>query len=85
MKFSFLKMCIHFFGTLCILFKRFKIYIKTLKTLLHVSILRSSSGSILCSLLKLYIQTISDLLHYISFGAVAACHVFSLGSNLDAF
>jgi len=36
-----------------ILFKNSKIYIKTLKTLLNVSILRSSSGSIHCSLLNL--------------------------------
>ena len=36
-----------------ILFKRSKIYIKTFKTLLHVSITRSSSRSIYCSLLKL--------------------------------
>jgi len=36
-----------------ILFKKSKIYIKTLKTLLHVSITRSSSVSIYCSLLKL--------------------------------
>ena len=39
------------------LFKKSKIYIKTLKTLLHVSILRSSSGSTYCSLLKLNIKT----------------------------
>ena len=36
-----------------ILFKVSKICIKTFKTLLHVSITRSSSGSIHCSLLKL--------------------------------
>ena len=30
-----------------------KIHIKTLKTLLHVSVIRSSPGSIHCSLLKL--------------------------------
>ena len=36
-----------------ILFKKSKMYIKTLKTLLHVSITRSSSGSIYCSLLSL--------------------------------
>ena len=36
-----------------ILFKTYKIYIKIFKTLLHVSITRSSSGSIYCSLLKL--------------------------------
>jgi len=36
-----------------ILIKESKIYIKTLSTLLHVSITRSSSGSIHCSLLKL--------------------------------
>ena len=35
------------------LFKKSNIYIKTLKTLLHVSNTRSSSGSIHCSLLKL--------------------------------
>ena len=40
------------------------IYIKTLKTLLHVSITRSSSGSTLCSF--------SELLRYVNFGAVAA-------------
>jgi len=39
-----------------------KIRIKTLKTLLHVSIIRSSSGSILCSLLKLRFKTLSDFL-----------------------
>jgi hypothetical protein len=43
-----------------------KIHIKTFKTLLHVSILRPSSGSIHCSLLKLYIKIISELLRYIS-------------------
>ena len=37
-------------------------YIETLKTLLHVSIIRSSSGSILCALLKLQFKTLSDLL-----------------------
>jgi len=49
-----------------ILFKKSKTYIKTLKTLLHVSIIRSSSGSILCSLLKLQFKTLSDLLRYIN-------------------
>ena len=50
-------------------FKKFKMYIKTLKTLLHVSItLSSSSGSTYCSLLKLCIKTISDILRYINFG-----------------
>ena len=58
---------------LYILFKKFKIYIKTLKTLLPFSILRSSSGSTYCSLLKLYSKTISDLLRYINLGDVAAC------------
>jgi hypothetical protein len=43
---------------------KFKIHIKTFKMLLHVSILRSSSGTIHCSLLKLYIKTISELLLY---------------------
>ena len=59
-----------------ILFKKSKIYIETLKTLLHVSITRSSSGSLLCSLLKLQFKTFSELLHYVNFGAVAACRVF---------
>ena len=57
-----------------------KIYIKTLKTLLHISILRSSSGSKYCSLLNLYIKTISDLLRYITFGDVVACRVFVCAS-----
>jgi len=39
------------------------LYTKTFKTLLHVSILRSSSGSTYCSLLKLYVKTINTLLH----------------------
>jgi hypothetical protein len=43
-----------------------KIHTKTLKTLLHVSILRSSSGRIHCSLLKLYIKTIRELLRYVN-------------------
>jgi len=41
----------------------------------HVSIIRSSSGSIYYSLLKLHIKTISDILRYINFGDVAACRV----------
>ena len=36
-----------------ILFKKSKIYIRTFITLLHVSITRSSSGRVHCSLLKL--------------------------------
>ena len=52
---------------LYIILKKFKIYIKTL---LHVSIIRSFSGSTYCSLLKLYIKTISDVLLYINFGDV---------------
>ena len=67
---------IHFY----ILFKKFKIYIKTLKTLLHFSILRSSSGSTYCSLLKLCVKAISDLLRYINFGDVAPCRVFVCAS-----
>ena len=54
-----------------ILFKKYKIYIKTFKTLLHVSIIRSSSGSTYCSLLKF--ETFSELLCYGNVGAVAAC------------
>ena len=49
-----------------------KIYIKTFKTILHVSITRSSSGNIYCSSLKLYFKTFSELLRYVNFGAVAA-------------
>ena len=47
------------------LFKKSKIYIKTFKPLLHVSITRSSSGSIYCSSLKLYFKTFSELLCYV--------------------
>ena len=36
--------------------------LKTLKMLLHVSILRSSSGSVQCSLLKLYVKMLITLL-----------------------
>ena len=43
----------HIYIYIYTLLKKFKIYIKTLKTLLHVSITISSSGSIHCSLLKL--------------------------------
>ena len=57
-------------------------YIKTLKTLLHVSITRSSSGSIYCSLLKLQFKTFSELLRYINFGAVAACRVLCVSRTL---
>ena len=49
-----------------ILFNNSRIHIKTLKTLVHVSITRSSSGSILCSLLKLQFKTLGDLLRYIN-------------------
>jgi len=45
---------------------RLIIHIKTLKTLLHVSIIRSSSGSILCFSLKLQFKTLSVLLSYIN-------------------
>jgi len=49
-----------------VLFKKSKIYIKALKTLLHVSITRSSSGSLYCSLLKLKFKTFSELLRYVN-------------------
>jgi hypothetical protein len=39
------------------------LFIKTIKMLLHVSILRSSSGSVICSLLKLYIKMLITLLY----------------------
>jgi len=54
--------CAHIY----ILFKKSKIYIKIFKTLLHVSITRSSSGSIYCSLLKLKFKTFSELLRYVN-------------------
>ena len=38
-------------------------YIKTLKMLLYVSILRSSSGSTYCSLLKLHVKIVNMLLY----------------------
>jgi len=41
-------------------------YIKTFKKLLHVSITRSSSGSIYCSLQKLQFKTFSELLRYVN-------------------
>jgi len=59
-----------------ILFKKSKIYVRTFKTLLHVSIPRSFSGNIYCSLLKLRFKTFSELLHYVNFGVAAACRVF---------
>ena len=43
---------------LYIILKKFKMYIKTLKTLIHISIIRSSSGRTHCSLLKSCIKTI---------------------------
>ena len=43
-----------------------KIYNKVLKTLLHVSIIRSSSGSLLCSLLNLQFKTFNNLFCYIN-------------------
>jgi len=49
--------------------------IRTHKTLQHVSITRSSSGTIYCSLLKLQFKTFSELLGYVNFGVVAACLV----------
>jgi len=48
-----LRIYIYIYICIYIKFKKSKIYIKTFKTLLHVSITRSSSGSIYCSLLKL--------------------------------
>ena len=57
-------------------------YIKTFKTLLHVSITRSSSGSIYCSLSKLQFKTFSELLRYVNFGAVAACCVLCASRTL---
>ena len=53
-----------------------KIYIKKFKTILHISITRSSSGSIYCSLVKLQFKTSSELVRYVNFGAVAARRVF---------
>ena len=56
--------------------KKFKIYIKTLKIILHVLIIRSSSGRTYCSLLKLYIKTISDVLHHLNLVAASHLSVF---------
>ena len=42
-------------------------YIKTFKTLLHVSITRSFSGSVRCSLLKLYFKTFGELLNVLNY------------------
>ena len=63
----------HVYIHIYILFKKSKIYIKTFKTLLHVSITRSSSESIYCSLLSLWFKTFSELRPYVNFGVVAAC------------
>ena len=49
-----------------ILFKKSKMHIKIFKTPLHVSITRSSSGSIYCYLLKLQFKTFSELLRYVN-------------------
>jgi len=65
-----------------IVFKKSKMYIKTLLTLLHVSIIRSSSGSIGCSLLKLQFKNTSDLLRYVNLVAVAACRVLCVSRTL---
>ena len=65
--------CIYIY--IYILFKKSKIFIKTFKTLVHVSITRSSSGSFHCSLLKLQFKTFSELLRYVNFDAVTACRV----------
>ena len=50
-----------------VIFKKSKIYIKTFKTLLHVSTIRSSSGSIYCSLLNLQFKTFSKLLNILNY------------------
>jgi len=41
----------------------YNLHTTTFKRLLHVSILRSSSGSTYCSLLKLHVKTINTLLY----------------------
>ena len=46
-----------------IIYKSKIYYIKTLKMLLHISILRSSSGSTYCSLLKLHVQILNMSLY----------------------
>jgi hypothetical protein len=55
--------CLNHYATLCpnyILYISLKfVYIKTLKMLLHVSILRSSSGSTYCSLIKLHAKIVN--------------------------
>jgi len=40
-----------------------KLYIETLKILLYVSIFRSSSGSMYCSLLKLHVKIVNMSLY----------------------
>ena len=57
-------------------------YMKIFKMFLHVSITRSSSGNIYCSLLKLQFKTFSELLRYVNFGAVAACCVLCVSRTL---
>jgi hypothetical protein len=47
----------------CYIVRVYNLYTKTLKMLLHVSILRSSSGNIHCSLLKLYVKMLITLLY----------------------
>ena len=67
---------VHIYIYIYTLFKKSKIYIKTFKTLLHVSdhtiILREH----ILFLAKVIIKTFSELLLYVNFGAVAAYRVF---------
>ena len=54
----------------------------TIKTLLHVSFIRSSSGSILCSLVKLQLKNIQWFTSLRWVGAVAACLVYCVSCVL---
>ena len=60
------------------------LYTKTFKTLLHVSILRSSSGSTYRSLLKLYVKTINTFFWWCSsISCVCVCVVSLAGRSVD--
>jgi len=64
------------------LFNKSKIYNKTLKTPLHVSIIWSSSGSIHCPLLNLQFKNTQWFTSLCWVGAVAACLVYCVSCIL---
>jgi len=59
-----------------------KIHVKTLKTLLHVSIIRSSSRNTRCSLLQLQFKNTQWFTSLRWVGAVAACRVYCVNRIL---